>query len=43
MFWGGQPFIVPVEDDGRCDEWAIARLILDMVKAAPPDWEFLPD
>jgi hypothetical protein len=43
MPWGGQPFIVPTEDDGRCDEWAIARLILDIVKAAPPDWEFPSD
>jgi hypothetical protein len=39
MPWG-TPFTVPVEDDGRSDEWAIQRVILDMVKCAPPGWEF---
>jgi hypothetical protein len=39
MPWGS-PFTVPIEEDGRCDEWAIQRIILDMVKCAPPDWEF---
>jgi hypothetical protein len=34
------PFTVPIESDGRCDEWAIHRLILDIVRTAPPDWKF---
>jgi hypothetical protein len=42
MPWG-TPFTVPVEDDGRSDEWAIQRVILDMVKCAPPGWEFPSD
>jgi hypothetical protein len=36
----GSPFTVPIEKDERCDEWAIHRLILDIVKCAPPDWKF---
>jgi hypothetical protein len=36
----GRPFIVPIESDGCCDEWAIQRLILDLLKMAPPDTEF---
>ena len=39
MPWG-RPFTVPVEGDGRSDEVTIQRLILDIVKCAPPDWEF---
>jgi hypothetical protein len=39
MPWG-TPFTVPVEAEGYCDEWAIQRLILDLVKVAPPDWSF---
>jgi hypothetical protein len=42
MPWG-TPFTVSIEDDGRCDEWAIQRVILDMVKCAPPGWEFPSD
>jgi hypothetical protein len=40
--WGGYPITVPVEDDGRCDEEAFRRLILDIVKLAPKGWRF-PD
>ena len=40
--WGGVPFTVPVEADGRMDEWALRRIESDMAKLAPPDWEF-PD
>jgi hypothetical protein len=36
------PFTIPIEADGRCDEWAIARVILDLVRCAPADWKF-PD
>ena len=43
MPWGGQLFTVPTEDNGRCHEQAIHRLILDIVKAAPTDWEFPPE
>jgi hypothetical protein len=43
MPWGGYPFTVPIEDDGRCDEWAIRRLIADIVKAAPEGWKFPDD
>ena len=39
MPWG-TPFTVPIEEDGRCDEWAIHKLILDIVKDAPAGWEF---
>ena len=38
----GHPFTVPVDADGRCEEWALQRLILDFVKCAPADWKF-PD
>jgi len=41
MPWG-QLFTVPIESDGRCDEWAIHRLILDVVSCAHTDWKF-PD
>jgi hypothetical protein len=44
MPWGRQPpFTVPIEADGRCDEAAIQRIILDMVRCAPQDWEFPSD
>lgn len=36
----GHPFTVPVDYDGTCDEWAIERLILDIVKIAPDDFSF---
>jgi len=39
MPWG-QPFVVPIEDDGRCHERAIHHLILHIVECAPPDWKF---
>jgi len=42
MPWGGNPFTVPVDDDGRCDKWALNKLILDIIKSTPPGWEF-PD
>ncbi len=35
-----RPFTVPVEADGRCDEWAFQRLISDLMKCAPPGWNF---
>jgi hypothetical protein len=25
--WGSAPFTVPIESDGRCDEWAIQRVV----------------
>jgi hypothetical protein len=40
MPWGGYPFTVPIEDDGRCLEEATRRIILDMAKMAPKGWEF---
>ncbi len=40
MPWGGYPFIVPVDDEGRCDRWAPNRLIADIIQAAPSGWEF---
>jgi hypothetical protein len=36
----GHPFTVSVESDGRCDEWAIHRLILDIIRCAPADQKF---
>jgi hypothetical protein len=36
----GRPFTVPAEADGRCDEWAFQRLISDLMKCAPPGWNF---
>ncbi len=37
------PFTVPVDSEGRCEEWALQRLILDFVKCAPAGWEFPAD
>jgi hypothetical protein len=39
----GQPLTVPVESNGRCEQWALQRVILDLVKRAPADWKFPPD
>jgi len=36
----GQPFTVPCDDDGICDQWAFLRVITDMAKCAPRDWTF---
>ena len=40
MPWGGYPFTVPVDDDGRCDKWAFNKLVLDIIKSAPSGREF---
>jgi hypothetical protein len=42
MPWGGYPFTVPVDEDGRCAKRALNRLIADIIKSVPPGWEF-PD
>lgn len=39
MAWGGYPFTVPVDEEGRCDVWAFNRLVVDIFKLAPPDWQ----
>jgi hypothetical protein len=39
MPWG-RPFTVPVDTDGRCEERAFQRVILDIVACTPPDWQF---
>jgi hypothetical protein len=33
---------VPVDPDGYADYWAFERILADMRKLAPPDWQF-PD
>ena len=40
MPWGGYPFTVSVDEEGRCDSWALNRLIADIIRLAPPGWEF---
>lgn len=40
--WGGYPFTVPVDPEGFVDVWAFQRLLADMARLAPDDWEF-PD
>jgi len=42
MPWGGYPFTVPADGNGRCEKWALNRLIFDIIKSAPSGWEF-PD
>jgi hypothetical protein len=39
----GSPFTVPIEADGRCDEWAIQRVILDLVKCTPANFNWIFD
>jgi hypothetical protein len=39
-FEWGHPFTVPVEAGGMCDEWAIQRLIADIMKCAPAGYRF---
>ena len=39
MPWG-TPFPVPIEDDASCEEWALQKVILDIVSLAPPDFDF---
>jgi hypothetical protein len=36
----GHPFTVPVDAEGRCDEWAVQRLIVDFIKCAPQGYKF---
>jgi hypothetical protein len=36
----GHPFTVPVESDGNCDQWALQRLIADIMRGAPSDTTF---
>lgn len=40
--WGGCPFTVPVDPDDYVETWAFQRLLADMARLAPPNWEF-PD
>ena len=40
MPWGGYLFTVPVDDEGRCERWALNRLIADIIRLAPPGSEF---
>jgi hypothetical protein len=37
--WGGPPITLP-NDGETVDAWALQKLIADMAKLAPPDWEF---
>jgi hypothetical protein len=41
--WGGAPFILPIDDDDRFDQWAFQRLLADMAKLVPRGWEFPTD
>jgi hypothetical protein len=38
--WGGAPFTLPVDENGKIDQWAFHRLLADMAKLAPTEWEF---
>ena len=38
--WGGYPFTVPVEDDGRMTEQNLHRTMAMIAKAAPEGWTF---
>jgi len=37
--WGAL-FAVPAETDGRMDEWALQRLVADLLALAPQGWPF---
>jgi hypothetical protein len=37
--WHGAPFTVPVDDEGYCDRQAFQRLLGDMGRLAPPNWQ----
>ena len=37
------PFTVPVDELGRCDAVSWHRLLADLAKYAPPDWQFPED
>ena len=34
------PFTVAVDEEGYADPWAFQRILADMAKLAPPDWQF---
>ena len=41
--WGGYPFTVPIEADGRCAKRALNLLLQSIINQAPPGFEFPPE
>jgi hypothetical protein len=41
--WGGYPFVVPIEVDGRCAKRALNLLLQSIVSKAPTGFEFPPE
>jgi hypothetical protein len=39
----GSVMFFDIGHDGRCDEWALQRIIAEMAKLAPMGWEFPAD
>jgi hypothetical protein len=35
----GRPFVVPIDEAGRCLEEDILRLASDVIRTMPPDWK----